>query len=193
MSFLDKFNRLLRKFEEFIIAYGVLGMGALTILNVISRNFFNHGLSFAQEINEFLIVFITFLGTSYAARNGRHIRMSALYDILNKKAKKFLTYIMTFGTSAILFYMTYLSYQYVVRVYLYQRLSPVLRVPLYLIWMWVPIGLLLAAIQYGLAFFKNVVEEDVWISYEEKSEYEDVQDVIDGDKKLEYTADSTNS
>lgn len=193
MRFLDKFNKILRWFEEFIIAYGVLTMGTLTIVNVFARNFFNHGLSFVQEINEFIIVFITFLGTSYAARNGRHIRMSALYDIFNEKVKKILTFIMTGGTSIILFYMTYLAYKYVLQVYHYQRLSPVLRVPLYLIWMWVPIGLLMAAIQYALAFIKNIVEDEVWISYEEKSEYEDVQDVIKGDKDLEFTGDNLNS
>ena len=95
MDFLNKFNNIIKKFEEYVLAYGVIAMASLTVINVVSRNFFNHGLSFATEINEFLIVIITFLGTSYAARNGRHIRMSAFFDIANKKIKKILVYKMT--------------------------------------------------------------------------------------------------
>ncbi|MDZ7671550.1 MAG: hypothetical protein U5K53_01720 [Halanaerobiales bacterium] len=61
MKFLDKINGMIKIFEEYILAYGVMAMASLTIVNVISRNFFGQGLSFATEINEFLIVIITFL------------------------------------------------------------------------------------------------------------------------------------
>ncbi|RCW42031.1 MULTISPECIES: TRAP transporter small permease [unclassified Halanaerobium] len=193
MGFLDKLNGAIKRLEEFILSYGVLVMAALTIVNVISRNFFGYGLSFATEINEFLIVFITFLGTSYAARNGRHIRMSALYDITNDKWKKILTFMMTLGTAVIMYYMTYLSYIYVRQVFVYQRVSPVLRVPLFLIWAWVPIGFLMTALHYTLAFVKNIIEDDVWISFEEKSEYEDLETAMSGDDGLKYTDNEENS
>ncbi len=189
MDFLEKINKGIKIIEEFVLSFGILTMAALTIINVISRNFFNYGLSFASEINEFLIIFVTFLGTSYAARNGRHIRMSALYDIANDKIKKGLTYLMTSGTALIMYYMTYLSTIYVLQVFQYKRMSPVLRVPLYLIWMWVPIGLLMTAIHYTLAFIKNVYEEDVWISFEEKSEYEDLETAMGGNDGLKVSED----
>jgi TRAP-type C4-dicarboxylate transport system permease small subunit len=175
VGLLEKINKWIKKFEEFILAYGVLLMGGLTIVNVFARNIFNHSLSFATEINEFLIVLITFLGTSYAARNGRHIRMSAFHDIANKKIKKILTYIMTFGTSVFMYLFTYLSGKFVLKIFQQQKLSPVLRMPMYWIWVFVPIGFLMTAIHYNLAFVKNIIEDDVWISFEEKSEYEDLE------------------
>lgn len=184
MKFLDKLNGFVKIFEEYILAYGVMVMASLTIINVISRNFFGQGLSFATEINEFLIVIITFLGTSYAARNGRHIRMSAFFDIANKKIKKILTYIMTGGTAIIMYYVTYLSAIYVFNVFTSGRMSPVMRVPLYLIWIWVPIGLLMTDIHYTLAFIKNIMEDEVWISFEEQSEYEDLETAMSEDKSI---------
>lgn len=184
MKFLDKLNGIIKIFEEYILAYGVMAMASLTILNVISRNFFGQGLSFATEINEFLIVVITFLGTSYAARNGRHIRMSAFFDIANKKIKKILVYIMTGGTAIIMYYVTYLSAIYVFNVFTSGRMSPVMRVPLFYIWIWVPIGLLMTDIHYTLAFIKNVMEDEVWISFEEQSEYEDLETAMSEDKSL---------
>jgi len=187
MGFLEKINDWIRTFEEYILAYGILVMGGLTIVNVFARNFFNHSLSFATEINEFLIVLVTFLGTSYAARNGRHIRMSAFHDIANKKIQKVLTYIVTFGTAAFMYLMTYLASNYIIDVFQQGKMSPVLRVPLGWIWIFVPIGLLMTAIHYTLAFIKNVMEDDVWVSFEEKSEYEDLEDAMaEGDNSVEY-------
>lgn len=188
MGFLEKINDWIRSFEEFILAYGILVMGGLTIVNVFARNFFNHSLSFATEVNEFLIVLVTFLGTSYAARNGRHIRMSAFHDIASKKIQKILTYIVTFGTAAFMYLMTYLASNYVIDIIQQQKLSPVLRVPLGWIWIFVPIGLLMTAIHYTLAFIKNIIEDDVWVSFEEKSEYEDLETAMgEDDDKLKYT------
>ncbi|MCF8000689.1 MAG: TRAP transporter small permease [Halanaerobiales bacterium] len=184
MDFLNKLNDIIRKFEEYVLAYGVMVMASLTIINVISRNFFGQGLSFATEINEFLIVIVTFLGTSYAARNGRHIRMSAFFDIANKKIKKILTYIMTGGTALIMYYVTYLSAIYVFDVFTSGRMSPVMRIPLAFIWIWVPIGLLMTDIHYTLAFVKNIMEDDVWISFEEQSEYEDLETAMSEDDSL---------
>lgn len=184
MNFLNKLNNVIKKFEEYVLAYGVMVMASLTIINVISRNFFGQGLSFATEINEFLIVIVTFLGTSYAARNGRHIRMSAFFDIANKKIKKILTYIMTGGTALIMYYVTYLSAIYVYDVFTSARMSPVMRVPLAFIWIWVPIGLLMTDIHYTLAFVKNLMEDEVWISFEEQSEYEDLETAMSEDDSL---------
>ncbi len=184
MNFLNKLNDVIRKFEEYVLAYGVMVMASLTIVNVISRNFLGQGLSFATEVNEFLIVIVTFLGTSYAARNGRHIRMSAFFDIANKKVKKILTYIMTGGTALIMYYVTYLSGIYVFDVFISGRMSPVMRVPLAFIWIWVPIGLLMTDIHYTLAFVKNIMEDEVWISFEEQSEYEDLETAMSEDDSL---------
>lgn len=178
MGVLKKLNAALRKIERFIVSAGILVIGFLTILNVIYRNVLNHSLSFAQEINGFAIVFVTFLGTAYAAREGRHIRMSALFDILPKKYKKIMLYIMTSLTSLILFYLTFLSGKYIMNVHQHHRVSSVLQVPLYLVWMAVPIGLFIAAIQYALAFIRNINEEEIWISFDKKSEYADVEEEV---------------
>ena len=52
-------------------------------------------------------------------------------------------------------------------------MTPSLRMPFWITVMWVPIGLILAGIQYLRAFYKNLVEKDVWVSAEVSSEYSD--------------------
>ncbi|WP_339802702.1 TRAP transporter small permease subunit [uncultured Marinobacter sp.] len=65
------------KVEAVILASGVILMALNTCINVIARFGFGKGLFFSGEINRILIIMITFAGLGYAARHGRHIRMSA--------------------------------------------------------------------------------------------------------------------
>ena len=61
---------------------GVLLMALNTIANVVGRFVLQSSIFFTEELNRILIVLITFAGISYAARHGRHIRMSAIFDTL---------------------------------------------------------------------------------------------------------------
>lgn len=58
------------------------------------------------------IVVVTYAGLSYAARNGRHIRMSAIYDAMPAKTRKVLMIVMASVTSAFMFSLSYYSKNY---------------------------------------------------------------------------------
>src|SRR6056297_3145704 len=81
---------LMAKVEAVMLAIGVLLMALNTCINVIARFVFGEGLFFSGEINRILIILITFAGLGYAARHGRHIRMSAIYDTLPPTGRKIL-------------------------------------------------------------------------------------------------------
>ena len=70
------------RIEAVMLAAGVLLMAANTVANVIGRFVLQSSIYFSEELNSILIVLITFAGISYAARHGRHIRMSAIFDTL---------------------------------------------------------------------------------------------------------------
>ncbi len=175
LLYLNRINGAISKFEEFVVAYGTITLAILTISNVLSRNLFHQSLYFVEEVNEFLIVFITFLGTSYAARKGRHIRMSAIFDIVGDRVKKIMISITSLFSSLILFWLSYITLMYIRNLYMTGRVSPLLTIPLYLVWFWAPLGLFLTALQYALTFIKNLLEDDIWISFDEKSEYIDLE------------------
>jgi len=79
LAFIDE---VIARFEAVVLAVGVLIMATVSVANVIGRFIFGESLFFTEELNQFLIVLITFVGLGYAARKGRHIRMSAIYDSL---------------------------------------------------------------------------------------------------------------
>lgn len=172
---LDTLNTGIRKLEEILLSWGVISMAVVTIGNVLSRKFFNHSWSFAEEVSQFILVMVTFMGISYAARKGRHIRMTALFEMMGPRLQKAMILLVSLATMAVLFYLSYHSLLYVLKIKAYGRVTPALCFPFYLALVWVPAGLFLGGIQYGLSFIKNLKEKEVWLSFEEKSEYRELE------------------
>jgi C4-dicarboxylate transporter, DctQ subunit len=173
MRFFAAVDHAIARFEAFVLAFGVILMAVNSIVNVIGRFVFAQSIYFTEELNQFLIVVVTFVGISYAARKGRHIRMSAFYDQLSERGRKFMMIFVAAVTAAVLFVLAYYSFEYVMRVAKLGKVTPSLQVPLYLTYIWVPLGLLMTAIQYVLTVVKNLQADEVYISYEQVDAYEE--------------------
>ncbi|WP_320048053.1 TRAP transporter small permease [uncultured Ilyobacter sp.] len=168
MNFIKKVNNFTRKIEEVILSYGIIFMAITLIGNVISRTLFNKSWTWAEEVGQILVIAITFVGTSHAARVGRHIRMSAFFDTLSQKNQKILILIMSLITSITMFYLSYLSLLYTVKIYSIGRVTPSMRLPMYKITSVVVFGFFLSGIQYLINFILNIKEKDVYIGTEKK-------------------------
>ena len=161
---LDSIDCLIARLEEFIMATGIILMALNTIVNVISRFIFNHSIIFAEELNSTFILLVTFAGIGYAARHGRHIRMSAIYDHMPDKARKVLMTVIVFVTAFFMLFLAYYSVQYIYHVYSKGRVMPALGIPVYIIYLWVPIGFFITGIQYALTTVKNIREKEIYLS-----------------------------
>jgi len=170
---LSAVDSVVAKFEVWVLAYGVLLMAANSVANVAGRFLLSQSIYFSEELNQFLIVLITFVGLGYAARKGRHIRMSAIYDQLSDRNRKILMIIIATVTSVIMFVLAYYSFEYVYRVARLGKVTPALQVPLYLTYVWVPIGFFITGLQYALTVVSNLRHSDTYISYEEIDSYDE--------------------
>jgi C4-dicarboxylate transporter, DctQ subunit len=170
---LGALDRLIARVEAVLLSCGIIVMAVNTVANVIGRQVFGQSIYFAEELNQFLIVLVTFVGLGYAARKGRHIRMSALYDQLDDRKKKALMILISVVTAAVMFLLAYYSYQYVAGVARSGRVTPALQLPLYLTYLWVPLGFVITGIQYLLTVVRNLREREVYLSYEEVDAYEE--------------------
>lgn len=177
---LNAVDKAIAKFETIILAYGIILMAVNSIANVIGRFVIGQSIYFSPELNQFLIVLVTFVGLGYATRQGRHIRMSAFYDQLSDRHRKILMIVIALVTGIIMFVLAYYSYLYVSRVARLGKVTPALQVPLYLTYVWVPIGFVITGIQYFLTVMKNLREPDVYISFEHVDSYEDPEELMAG-------------
>ncbi|ETW13231.1 ectoin/5-hydroxyectoin TRAP transporter small integral membrane protein [Roseivivax marinus] len=164
------------KLEAILLAVGVLLMAVNTIANVVGRYVFGNSLYFSEELNQALIILITFAGISYAARHGRHIRMSAIFDALNPTLRKPLMILIAVVTAAAMFMLTWFSVEYVLSQAGRGRLLPALQIPVWWIIVWAPLGFFLTGLQYTLTAIKNVVHENIWLSTSTMEGYDDTRE-----------------
>lgn len=166
------------KVESVILALGVILLASNTIVGVVSRQVFGKGLFWSDEVNRILIIMITFAGIGYAARHGRHIRMSAIYDALPLLGRKILMIIIAFVTSAVMFFLCYYAYQYISTLYMRGRVLPALGVPIWWIYVWVPVGFAVTGVQYFLTGIKNLTSRNVYLSTGVIDRYVDTESEI---------------
>jgi TRAP-type C4-dicarboxylate transport system permease small subunit len=152
------------KIEAVLLAVGVLLMAANTIANVIGRFVLGNSLFFSEELNRILIILITFAGLSYAARHGRHIRMSAIFDTLPVPARKALMVVISLITAAAMFGLCYYSITYIMTQAGRGRVLPSLQVPVWWILIWLPVGFFMTGMQYALTAIKNMISKDIYLS-----------------------------
>ncbi|MFA7634101.1 MAG: TRAP transporter small permease [Thiohalomonadaceae bacterium] len=171
---LDSIDQGLDWIERTIIASCVLLMAFIMSAHVVGNLLFNRGIPGTYEITEMLIVIITFVGVGYAARHARHIRMSAIYDLLNDHMRKILLIIISVGTATLMFYLAYKSAQYDIALYARGRLSSSLHIPMWTVNLALPFGFTLAGIQYILTTIRNLLSGDIYRSFREKEEYSDI-------------------
>jgi len=161
-------------FEVSTLSIGTAAMTAILIANVIARSFFQ-SIYFVEEIAEFLIIFVTFVGTSYAARKARHIRMAAFLDLMPEKYEKIFIFCISAVSAVVMIIMGYHALTYTLLVKKLNQSTSALRLPYWYFLVITPVGFFLAGIQYIRTFLKNIVEKEIWLSPDKQSEYEEVE------------------
>jgi C4-dicarboxylate transporter, DctQ subunit len=172
------------KFEEFILASSVIVISVVTIANIIARQVFGSGeLYWHFEVSKFAIIIATFMGIGYAARKGRHISMSALYDFAPFMGRKILSILIHAVTAIILLILAYFSFTYVQSEFERGTVTPALQIPQYLMIVAIPVGFFMGGIQFLRNMWINIrVKDKVYLGI-------DAEDYNDKDKKDQVAED----
>ncbi|HER34475.1 MAG: TRAP transporter small permease [Halothiobacillaceae bacterium] len=180
--------------ENIVLSGAILLMAAINIGNVLGDNLLGQGLPFAGEINQALLVMITFVGVAKAARHGRNIRMSAIYDQLEGRWRKALNVLITMGSAVVMFYLAYYAVLYEVQVRSIGQATPSLGIPLWTLYVLVPVGLFMAGLQYALTTLRNLTSRELYRSFLEREVYEDADlHAEEQGKLLDDGAEATGS
>lgn len=75
-------RRLLRRVEAVLAAVSLLTMLALTLGQIIARNFFDTGLPAADTLARYLVLYVAFFGAALASDTDQHIKIDVLCAFL---------------------------------------------------------------------------------------------------------------
>ncbi|WP_179134553.1 TRAP transporter small permease [Oceanobacillus timonensis] len=158
MRILRRIDEIWEKIEAGILSITIISISLMLVGNTISRYFFSKSWPFTEELGKVGIIILTFMGLGYAARKGMHIEMSGFYDLMSEKAQRILGIFINLISALVLVFCTYLGMKYIQHLYTLGQVSTILRIPLYLTMMFVPIGFFLASIRYFVNFGKRMKE-----------------------------------
>ena len=170
-SLLDRFTE---QIEKLILGCTVLFVAGLLVVHVLGRQLFGSGVTGQVELTQISMVVMTFAGLGYAVRRARHICMSAFYDQLKGRPRKALLIAICLLTGALMFYLCWHAWDYVSNMQSRGRTTSALNIPLWIPYLAAPIGFALAGLQYWLTAARNLISEEIYRSFSEREQYDEV-------------------
>jgi C4-dicarboxylate transporter DctQ subunit len=120
----------------------------LSFIQVILRYFFNSGFAWVPEIVVFAFISMTLLGASTGIRNGVHIGVDVIVKLFPLKFQKFSDIFANLSGAALLLFMSYLTYKFVLYFREMGQLSIITEIPIWMMIAYMPVAFLFMAFHY---------------------------------------------
>ena len=143
------------KLEEYLLVGSLAFSITILFLQVIMRSVFNNSLSWTEELARYLFIWQIWLGTSIALRENQHIKVELLFSFVkSERARRTVDLLALAVWLAFCVVMLFNSVQLIVSMVNRNVLSPAMRIPLSLVYLSFPAGLLTVS----LRLLGNVVQ-----------------------------------
>jgi len=131
------------KLNRFIASYALALAVLLTFLNVVLRYIFGTSLSFSAELSSYLFIVSAFFAASLGFKERIHISV----DLISKKTffGKFARYVSFWITLIFLLFIAIFGIEFVALAFNMNEISIDLNIPMWIIYMIIPISFFLAA------------------------------------------------
>lgn len=156
MKFVDT---ILKRFEESLLAFGIAAASIVLFVNVVLRYFFNSGWTWAEELTRYTIVWIVFIGSSVCARKGMHLAVDALAIRFSESGQRLLRMFVNVVCVLFCIYLIIYGYETVLLAYEMEQITAALEMPMYYVYLAIPVGGFLMAIRFTQDFFLAVKGE----------------------------------
>jgi TRAP-type C4-dicarboxylate transport system permease small subunit len=151
----SRFERYLVAINRAIIFLMMAVMATLVFINVITRYLLNFSIIWAEEVSQYLMIWIAYLGAGLALREGRHVALEMLHDRLSAPLSRRVRMAVGGLILAFLGWVTVLGLQFAV--FVWSQETPVLNISLGIPSLAIPVGTLLFAVHLVL-MFRNYAE-----------------------------------
>jgi TRAP-type C4-dicarboxylate transport system permease small subunit len=138
------FERIVVTVNRWIIIAMMVVMATLVFVNVVCRYVLGFSIIWAEELSQYLMVWVAFLAAGLALREGRHVAVEMLQDRLGSKARRVTRHLIALLLIVFMGILIVLGLQFVH--FTWDHETPVMNIPLGIPYLAVPIGALLLLI-----------------------------------------------
>ena len=147
---IEWYDRLEEKFLIFI-----LGLSSFILMyQILMRTIFNNSPSWSEEIVKYLFIWMTWMGTSIAQREDEHIVVGIIdFFVKSEKGRKIIDIIADIIWLIFNLVFSYISLQLIMDMVGKNVLSSALRIPLWIVYISLPISLIVLSIRIILDLY----------------------------------------
>jgi len=153
----------LDRIEDFFISMALLFVTLLLFINVITRYFFGYSIKWAEELTRYLLIWVTFIGSSVCVRKQKHVGIDILLTKCSIGMKWVVKLIIAVICLSFSFILTFYGWKITYSVILSKQLSPAMMLPMYLVYISIPIGGFLMCIRYFqiiLVHLRDIIQKE---------------------------------
>ncbi len=157
MKFIQKLEDIIKKIEAsflFIITSFVL---IITFLQVILRNFFHSGITWADDISRHLVFWIAMFGASLATSEGRHINIELLPRFFSDRWKYLNRIFLEAVATVLSIFLFYYSVKFVKLEKEAQEALLNINVKVWIIALAFPIGFGMVSLKFFIRFLRALL------------------------------------
>jgi len=155
LSTISKINRTVEKAIKPVIGIAILAITVMLCFNVITRYIFGFSLKWAEELTNYTLIWVTFLGGVVCVRQGMMISMDAVVSQFKGSLRRFFTIAINLTgviCSVVFAYLGLLAFLYV---HSTGQGSPAMMIPMSIPYAALPLGSIFMALEYLEAGFKT--------------------------------------
>ena len=164
----------------------VVAMSTVSVLvfgQVVSRYGFNYTPLWGEELSRFLVVWSIFIGVSIGVRKNQHIGVDALIRFLPHRLKVASEVLLNLIGVVVIGILIFNSFEFIQHTWEYEQLSPAMRLPMFIPYIAMPVGLSLSIVH----FIHNIVKlftvaDQAELAICESEHAEELQSVCGGEQ-----------
>ena len=145
------------RFNQWIVIGLMASMAVLVFVNVVTRYVFNFSIIWVEELTQYQMIWVAFLGAGLALREGRHVAVDTLQDLLPALPRRVLRHAIGATIAAFLLTLAVLGFQIVA--FTWNQETPVMNIPTGAPYLAVPLGAALMLVHL-LLFWRPFAARD---------------------------------
>ena len=154
---LKKIDKAISYAENAMLVFGILSATFILFINVLMRYFLKSGLVWAEEYARFAIILIVCGCCGAAVRNDAHMRITAIPDaIKNYRVRSLIYLFVNIICLAFSLLMLTAGIRLIGSMMTNNQLSPAMEIPLWWIYLSIPVGGGIMTFRFVLLLIKNV-------------------------------------
>jgi TRAP-type C4-dicarboxylate transport system permease small subunit len=159
-------KKFVNNFEEYFVVWTLAGMTILVFVQVVMRYVFSYSLSWSEELSRYVFLWLSWVGASYAVKEGSHFRVEMFANLIKGKHRRRFEIAILIIWFIFSFFLTLIGTQLVLFLVDTHQVSAAMRMPMAIPYASVPASCLLMCVRLIIEICKilrgkEITEKDV--------------------------------